>query len=252
MPSEIDQQEMKKVLLKIIPRPLLVLYRKIRYPNGPVKGPQFLGKPVEETFTAIYKSNFWGSEESISGGGSVTSQTETIVREIGPLLKKMNFSSVLDIPCGDFLWMRKVDLSSVSYLGADIVKDLINKNKQKYYLEGKVDFIKLNLIEDKLPVKDLVIVRDCLVHLSFESIFQALKNIKSSGCKYLLTTTFPEHHQNVDIITGQWRTLDLTAAPFNFPKPVYLINENCTEMDNAFTDKSLGLWLIKDLPVTAG
>ena len=190
MPSKYDQQEMKKVLLKIIPQPLVALYRKIRYPNGPVKkGPDFLGKPAEETFTEIYKSNFWGSEESVSGGGSVVSQTETIVREIGPLLRNMKFTSVLDIPCGDFLWMRKVDLSTVSYLGADIVKDLIRKNKEKYYVEGKVDFIKLNLIEDKLPQKDLIITRDCLVHLSFESISQALKNIKLSGCKYLLTTT---------------------------------------------------------------
>jgi hypothetical protein len=33
--------------------------------------------------------------------------------------------SLLDIPCGDFHWMRRVNLQGLSYVGADIVRELI-------------------------------------------------------------------------------------------------------------------------------
>ena len=37
-------------------------------------------------------------------------------------------------------------------------------------------------------------------------------------------------------------------APFNFPPPLRLVNENCTEGDGAYGDKCLGLWRLADLP----
>ena len=35
--------------------------------------------------------------------------------------------------------------------------------------------------------------------------------------------------------------------PFNFPKPAKLIDEKCTEANNQFTDKCLGLWLLDEI-----
>ena len=55
---------------------------------------------------------------------------------------------MLDIPCGDFRWMRNVDLSNTDYMGADIVNDLIQHNVEKYGREH-VRFQKLNLIKDE-------------------------------------------------------------------------------------------------------
>jgi hypothetical protein len=98
------------------------------------------------------------------------------------------------------------------------------------------------------PAADLLLCRDCLVHLSFADIDKALRNIRRSSLAYLLTTTFPAESVNADIVTGDWRPLNLQAAPFNLPTPVELINEGCTEGDGAFADKSLGLWRIRDLP----
>lgn len=96
------------------------------------------------------------------------------------------------------------------------------------------------------------IIRDCLVHLSLENIYNSIKNIKASGSKYLMTTTFPEHPVNFDIQTGDWRPLNLQIKPFNFPKPLILINENCTELNGRFRDKSMALWEIDkiELPST--
>ena len=78
---------------------------------------------------------------------------------------------------------------------------------------------------------------------------QALENIKRSGSKYFMTTTFPGEETNANIDTGGWRPLNLEKPPFQFPPPLYLLNEQCTEMDGAFADKSMGVWEVGMLPV---
>ena len=120
------------------------------------------------------------------------------------------------------------------------------KNQNKFGDENR-KFLHLDLTKHKLPKVDLIFCRDCLVHLSFEDIFKAGSNIKSSGAVWFMTTTFPEEKTNRDIITGGWRPLNLELPPFNFPKPELILNENCTEHDGAFADKSLGLWKTEKL-----
>ena len=87
---------------------------------------------TEKVFTAIYKSNAWGGEDSVSGPGSDLSQTKNIIKELPLLFDDFSISSMMDIPCGDFYWMSKMDLSSLSYLGGDIVEEMIQKNNYKY------------------------------------------------------------------------------------------------------------------------
>ena len=86
------------------------------------------------------------------------------------------------------------------------------------------------------------------MHLSFSDVARALASIKRGGVDYLLTTTFPGCDQNEEIVTGDWRLLNLERPPFNFPPPLRLINEGCAESHGAFGDKSLGLWVVEQLP----
>jgi hypothetical protein len=58
--------------------------------------------------------------------------------------------------------------------------------------------------------------RDCLVHLSLKEVFMSIQNIKASGSKFLLMTTFPEHKKNYNTITGAWRFINFETSPFNF------------------------------------
>lgn len=158
----------------------------------------------------------------------------------------MNIVSVLDIPCGDFHWMQNADLSKISYTGADIVEPLIAKNAEKFSKDN-IQFKVLNLINDPLPAVDLIIVRDCLVHLSYEDITNAIKNIKLSGSKYLLATTFTDFRLNYDITTIDWRRLNLQIKPFNFSAPLLIINEGCTEGNGEYSDKAMALWEISHI-----
>ena len=122
----------------------------------------------------------------------------------------------------------------------------MDTNNERYKSDN-ILFLHLNLIDDSLPERDLVFCRDCLVHLSFADIFKALHNICDSGARYLLTTTFIDREHNEDIKTGQWRALNLESAPFGFPRPLALIDEQCPEGDGQYRDKSLGLWLVDDI-----
>ena len=207
----------------------------------------------EETarvFTDIYNSSAWlnlddelyRQTESKSGGGSTIKQTETIVKKIPLLLDIFNIKTVLDSPCGDFNWMKRVNLSGINYTGIDIVQSVIDDNNNKYSNDN-IKFAILDILTNDLPQVDLILCRDCLVHFTIDGVFQAIKNFKKSGSKYLLTTTFTGNRINkLDALMGHWNPYKLTDSPFNLPEPILIINENCTEADNQYTDKSLGLW----------
>lgn len=207
---------------------------------------KFKGKPIQETFKEIYKKNLWKSADSISGTGSDELQTDTIVRELPILFEKYQISSIHDLPCGDFLWMSKVNLEGIDYLGSDIVPDLIETNNRDFASDS-IMFNNLDLTSDSLPQVDLLFIRDCLVHLSYADTQKALSNIIVSGNKYLLTTSFVDRKRNYNIATGEWRPINLELPPYNFPPSLQILNENCTQDDGAYPDKSLLLWEIKEL-----
>ena len=210
------------------------------------KKSKFYGKSPQETFTEIYQTNYWKGAESVSGKGSDLDQTQVVISELNRLINQLELKSMLDIPCGDFLWMQHVDLSAIQYFGADIVDDLIKSNKEKYGSD-KVSFSTVNLISDPLPEAQLIFTRACLVHLSYSDIYSSLKNIKSAGFRYILTTTFVDRKRNHNINTGSWRAVNLQIPPFNFPTPLELIDEKCTQGHGKFKDKHLGLWKVEDI-----
>lgn len=198
-------------------------------------------------FVHIYKTNLWGSDASRSGSGSTDDQTARIREYLPQLLRGLCAKSLLDVPCGDFAWMRYVDLEGIRYIGADIVPDIIERNRVEF-ADANREFLRLDLTADPLPVVDVVFCRDCLVHLSAKHIWSAVANLKRSGCTWLLTTTFPAHDAYEEIEDGDWRMLNLEHEPFRFPTPTQILNEGCTESGGFYSDKSLGLWRIADLP----
>jgi hypothetical protein len=200
-------------------------------------------------FRHAYETNLWAGPESPSGPGASLDQTAAIRRGLPRLCRRLGVATMLDLPCGDCSWMATIDLGSVKYIGADFLPELIEANRRRYAHSGR-EFQILDLLSSPLPAADLVLCRDCLVHLSFADIARAVANLRASNVTYLLTTTFPEQPVNEDIRTGDWRPLNLEAAPFHWPKPRDLLNEGCTEGNGVFTDKSLGLWRLDALPAS--
>lgn len=213
-----------KTSYKIIfyPNKIIKLYYIQKYVNQ--------SKGIKDKFTKIYELNYWGSDESISGNGSTLEYTENIRAELPSLLKKFNIKSIFDAPCGDFNWMQHVIKEyEINYTGGDIVKKLIEKCNFDYN-DKNIKFIEIDITKDKFPDADLMICRDCLFHLSFKDINNYFKIFLDSNIEYLLTTTFTNNSdfKNKDIITGDFRKIDLYSAPFNIPKNnlIYKISDD--------------------------
>lgn len=155
---------------------------------------------------------------------------------------------MLDVPCGDFHWMKEVRLDGIDYLGGDIVEELVKDNQTRYGSPER-RFIHLDILKGDIPKVDLIFCRDCLVHFSSRHIWDAIANFKASGSKYLAATTFLELYDNLEIPTGQHRPLNLMAPPFSFPEPVMILDDSMNHPSAKFCNfKRIGVWKIADLP----
>ena len=196
-----------------------------------------------EIFTAIFRRNDWGHPDSVSGPGSTIERGLQFRDELVKVLRDVEIKSILDAPCGDFNWMRLVlDDLDVEYTGVDIVEALVRENAAR----DARQFRCLDFTADELPRADLVLCRDALVHFSFADIHAAIGNFQRSGARYLMATTFVDRDRNRDIATGGWRPLNMQLAPFSFPEPVAIIDEQCMHSGGIYRDKRLALWKLDD------
>lgn len=208
----------------------------------------FVGLDLAARFERIEKTNLWGADSSVSGLGSEDLATEAIRAELPSLLQRLGARSLLDAPCGDAGWIGRVALGC-DYTGIDIVPSLIEANRRRV-AEGELSgrFLVADITRDVLPQADVILCRDCLVHLNFANIARAVARFADSGAGFLMVTTFPEWDANRDCEDGDWRALNMQRAPFNWPAPRALINERCEEGGGGWRDKSLGLWRLDELP----
>ncbi len=205
----------------------------------------------KELFTQVYKEGTWQLLESKSGLGSALTYTTHIREELPLILKKLNIKTLLDVGCGDFNWMKEIDISFLdAYLGVDIVDELIAENKHLYE-KDTIRFAVANVISDPLPKADAILCRS-VVSLMFEKdTLAALANMQKSGATYLLLTTCPKISLNCDLPvlmrTTLWaRPLNFERWPFAFPKPLMMISEKTEGVVSV--EKCLGVWRMKDLP----
>ena len=200
---------------------------------------------LQKRFTFIYKTNYWKSSfiGSRSGRGSDLETTLKIRESLRKFISDKNIKTILDIPCGDFYWMSKVDLKRLMYTGADIVEELV-KNNNKKYKDSNINFLTLDIIKDKLPNVDLIFSRDCLVHLNNDEILSTLKNIKKTESNYFATTIFERNFDNdTSKLSDNWRPINLTKKPFNLNSPDFIIDDS----NNNQLDKKIAIWKISNL-----
>lgn len=196
---------------------------------------------LETVFTEIYENNSWNDPESVSGRGSTRARTEVIRLSLPQLLRDLKTKTLLDAPCGDFNWMQHVELDGIHYIGADIVPELIARN-QRLYGRPNREFITADISVDRLPRADVILCRECLIHLSFARIRRVVSNFKKSGAQYLLCTTHITVTENLDCADGTGRFVNLQLPPFDFPQPLQLV------VEDAEAGKCLGLWRLSQVP----
>ena len=127
-------------------------------------------KQNEKIFNQMYDGTLsWGSNESDSGPGSTLNATAHIRKTLEFLIQNMPIQSICDIPCGDFNFMKKVDLGDMKYIGCYIVKSLIENNQEKYGAKSK-NFLHVDIINDTCPNVDLIFCKDLFIHISNENV----------------------------------------------------------------------------------
>jgi SAM-dependent methyltransferase len=198
------------------------------------------GPSLVNVFSEIYHTNAWQDAESVSGRGSTLARTTIIASSLPLLLRELNAETLLDAACGDFNWMQHVDLGALSYIGVDVVPELISRNRELYG-NAQRTFVVLEITRDRLPDADVILCRDCLIHLSFRRISAAIANFKKTTAKHLLCTTHANVTENTDCPDGSWRNVNLLLPPFSFPEPMKLI------VEDPESGKSLGVWRLEDL-----
>ena len=208
--------------------------------------------PKNKKFQYIYKSKYWQDikDGSVSGAGSNQISTEKVRKELMDFISQNKISSIIDIPCGDWQWMSMLDLSNINYIGYDVVEDLIISNI-KNYKSTNVNFEVKNLINDKLPKSDLIIVRDMLNHLNDADINKCITNLYNSDFRYVGITNFLITN-NANNILGdklrlgdRWRPLNLSLTPFYLSTPSFNLNDSCNLTENDKV-KHLSIWSKED------
>lgn len=194
-----------------------------------------------DVFTEIYRRNIWGYQETVSGGSSTLSYTQQLRQTLPTLIAELKIETLLDAPCGDFNWMSEVKLPVKHYIGCDIVPMIVQNARIRHGRPGR-EFRTLDLCHDDLPDADLLLCRDCFIHLSEDMIMLAIDNILRSNIKYLLTTTYPAG-KNRAIHNGDWFTVNLRAAPYDFPPPLRVLDDWMPPFDK----HQLALWEVKSL-----
>jgi len=171
-------------------------------------------------FSDIYKGGAWvvdKDQDSLSGEGSTFAATSNLSSHLSGFLRDVGCRKLVDIGCGDFNWMRNLE-GDFDYIGIDVVPHIIEINKAKYANDRR-QFICMDATSERVAAGDVAVCREVLFHLSFEDALKVLRNIKDAGFKYVLITTEQSVWFNSDIRNGDYRRVNLSKAPFRFPKP---------------------------------
>jgi 2-polyprenyl-3-methyl-5-hydroxy-6-metoxy-1,4-benzoquinol methylase len=200
---------------------------------------------LSDRFSAIYRNRVWlnGADTgTLSGLGSEIEHTHTIREQLPQLLAEMGTRTLVDVGCGDFNWMKEIQLPC-AYIGVDVVPEVIEANKAKYESDSR-KFYLLDATSHPVPKGDTALCREILIHLSFADTARVIENIRRSGAVFFIATNETGSTYNHDILSGGHRALNLLVAPFFFPQPTLTIADA-----SQAPGRSLSVWRIADIPI---
>lgn len=191
-----------------------------------------------QRFRLIWALDLWGGGPWRSGQGATLEATERLRAALPSTLAALGVRTLVDVPCGDFNWLCEVELGQVRYVGVDIVPEIVASNRKRFGESDRRRFVVADAARDPLPRGDAILCRHLLPHLSFDDALRVLEQCRRSGARWLLTTTFAWVQANYDVVTGDFRALNLERPPFDLPPPMRVLDDSF----HANPTCRLGVW----------
>lgn len=168
----------------------------------------------EKIFSKIYETDFW------TNGSGPGSHPDVTVEYRGILQKLFNddrMTTYVDVGCGDWQFMKLIEIpENKTYVGYDIVKSVIDKNKELYEKDNIRFYHNTDI--NNIQGGDLLIVKDVMIHWPNEQVSYFIKNVLPKFKYALFTEGYcsKEEGLNSDLDThGKYRCIDVSDAPFN-------------------------------------
>ncbi len=188
--------------------------------------------------------------ESFCGAGSYLANTREMRTFLEEVLKNYDIKSMIDVGCGDWNWMKLVDLDGIEYTGYDLDEEFIRQNREKY---PDHNFEVADALNTSWPAVDLILCRDVFIHLKNDDIQKLLDSFKRSGARYLVATSYDFLKMNADFtdqqkqyrytrISRPSRLVNLAIEPYGLGDPDVYIRENNSE---ACQNRIIGIWKLK-------
>ncbi len=204
---------------------------------------------MREDLQKIFEHRDWsrGTEGVSKSGFNASLRSTRRLRAALPMIfAQYQIKRFVDAPCGDFFWMQHVDLTGIEYWGLEISQTLNDFNQQ--FATPTQHFALGDITSDPLPAADLLMVRDCLVHLQFDMRWAFFENFVASNITYLLITSWIRPDNRWVYKNGGEKSFNMMADPFCFPAPERFILETADslpegEAENPETlHRGMGLW----------
>lgn len=157
----------------------------------------------------------WGGH---SGGGSTLYHSGPYRLFLESFIRNNRIQSVCDVGCGDWQFSRMIDFGAATYSGFDVVEEIV-KNNERRFASPKCSFNLMPQLLTSIDGRDLLVIKDVLQHLSNDNIMKFVRELLPRFKFCLITNSFQKIHsaQNVDVLDGEFRCIDLSIAPFEVP-----------------------------------
>lgn len=180
--------KVKNAIKKLAGYRLLAFYRIVKQRVTPGSG-----QDLQTIFSSIYRNNRWGGADGsyCSGEGSslehiISPYTKVITDYLDSIPESQRH--VVDLGCGDFQVGGIIAKHCSTYVGADVVPDVIEHNQKTHGSEA-VSFRVVDITSEELPEGKICLIRQVLQHLSNDQVVSVLS--KLSGYESLFIT---EHY----------------------------------------------------------
>ena len=203
---------------------------------------------MEKKFNDIYKYSLWSGDDSGTRSGSGSTRSINTKRNLFLIrfIKARGIKTVYDV-CGDCNWQRDFmrHIPDVQYIGMDVSKHAIDRamrrSSERLLPNMRLIEQSVNLVNEMCDVEDppnsLFILKEVIQHLPLDDGMRVLRNIRSSGVKYLAIT---DHHpavhaqsmrdgkSNFNVDVGEYYPNRMSEPPFRFTNPIADVSRDLT------------------------